>query len=70
MQSKEEVRARIDVLVTEMKAMKEQRASDLFAHIEDIRSSVRKCREIKILYGVIEEPFPEDTRSLLIHGFS
>jgi len=68
MQSEKEVQDRINVLVAEMKAMREQQPSNLFAYMEAVRLSERKCKEIRVLYSVIEKPFPESIKSLLIQN--
>lgn len=69
MKSENELQERINILIIEMKKLKAQPASDLFTHMENIRESTHKYRELKILYDVIEEPVPENTKSLLVHGW-
>ncbi len=65
MRSNTEVQERVNSLIAEMKEMNEGPAPDLFTHMRYMRQSMDNYKELKTIYWMLSEPFPENIKSLI-----
>jgi len=65
MKSEQDIRKQANALIGEMYEMNKHPASDLFSHMDNMRTAVGHHRELKTIYEILEEPLPDFIVSLM-----
>lgn len=66
MKSEQDIRKQADVLIDKLHGMNKYPASDLFSHMNNMKTVSGDQRELETIYEILEEPLPDFIKSLMV----